>query len=360
MTLSPAQLELRKLGYGGSDVGAIVLMNPYKGPTDVYLDKIGQGADFESTQRSRNGHRFEPVARQWYMEEGRPGTVVRQTGTIEHPTIPWWFASPDGVVYESEAAALTGAEPIRGLEIKTHTIHLRHLYGEPESDEVPIWELHQCVWCMGATGLPEWDLVALLDGEFTRYTIQRDLELEQLLYEEVLTFHEKHVVPRVPPPADGSESYIAALLRKHPRHTSDVMLPADDDTVSAAVELRNLRRELAAAERRKDLLEQVIKTAIGDHAGVTWHDSDGTANKITFKRCADSRGVNWKGLAEEALVGLEALGTRVAVLPELPDDVAGMLAQLDIATLRSRYSDVVTKNGSRRFLVPKSWGSSDD
>jgi len=360
--LSPAQHELRKLGYGGSDVGAIVCVNPWKSPSDVWLDKMGMAPAFESTQRSRNGHRFEPVARQWYMEEGRPGTVVRQPGTIFHPTIPWWLASPDGIVYASEDALMGGAEPERGMEIKTHTVHLRHLYGEPGTDEVPIWELHQCVWCMGATGLSEWDLVPLLDGEFTMYTVQRDLELEQLLYEEVLTFHERYVLTKTPPPADGSDGYAAELLRKHPRHTSEVIVPAGDDVVAAALELRDMRRGLEQACGRAAELEQIIKTAIGDDSGVSWHDADGTANKITWRAIADSLGMDWKGLAEEALAGLEMLATHVLInLPKLNGTaeervLQDLISGLAIAGMRTRHDGKVIKKGSRRFVCPKGWG----
>ncbi len=361
MTLSPAQHELRKLGYGGSDVGAIVNRNPWKGPTDVWLDKMGKAPPFVDTQRVRNGHRFEAPARSWYVEEGRPGTVVRQVGTLEHPSIPWWFATPDGIVYRDERSALAGDEPERGMEIKTHTVHLRHLYGEPGTDEVPPWELIQCAWGMGCSGLPEWDLVPLLDGEFSLYTIARDLELEAMLAEGVEHFHRTYVVPGVPPPADGSEGYAAELLRKHPRHASDLIVPADDDTVAAAIELRDLRRELAGLELRKEELEQIVKTAIGDASGVSWHDADGTANKITWRMCADSLGMNWKGLAEEALMRLELLATQIATSPAgAADTVIGeLIAQFEIPTMRQRYDGHVVKRGSRRFNVPRSWGKSE-
>lgn len=358
MTLSPAQHELRKLGYGGSDVGAIVGVNPWKGPTDVYLDKIGAAPPFEGNQRTRNGHRFEAPARSWYVEEERPGTVVRQVGTIAHPTVPWWFVTPDGAVYESEAAALRGDEPIRGLEIKTHTVHLRHLYGEPGSDQVPAWEHLQCVWGMGGTGLPEWDLVALLDGEFTRYTIPRDLETEEMLHEAVQHFHHEYVLKKRPPAPDGTESYGAQLLRQHPSHKWDTIVPADDDVVRAALELRDMRRELEISCIRAAELEQIVKTAIGDNAGVSWHDDDGTANKITWKRIADSIGMDWQGLAEEALMRLELLASQVAASPiGGADTVLGeLIAQFEIPTMRQRHDGKVIKRGSRRFVVPKGWG----
>lgn len=364
MTLSDAQHELRQLGYGGSDIGAIVARNPWKGPHDVWLDKTGRGAPFESTQRSRNGHRFEAPAREWYVEEARPGAVIRRPGTIIHPTIEWWRGTPDGIVWLHEAAALSGAEPDMGMEIKTHTVHLRHLYGDPHTDQVPPWELLQCAWYMGATGLPSWDLVPLLDGEFTLYTIHRDLELEQILVDAVRHFHETYVLPDVAPPADGTDSYGAEILRRHPKHVDDVIVDALPEHLEVIDELREIRRALITAERREATLEQQIKDAIGDRSGIAFPEGKGK-QKITWRKAADSARVDWEGLAEEALQSLQintsaarAVLAQAVAIGALDGWQAGTLAHLlgrdpEVSKMRARRVSIVP--GSRRFCVPRGW-----
>jgi putative phage-type endonuclease len=375
MGLSNAQQEIRRLGYGGSDVGAIMGKNPWKRPYDVWEDKTGRAPARESTERSRNGHRFEAPARAWYVEDHRPGAVIRQPGTIVHPTLPWWLGTPDGIVWNTELAMLRGDEPDRGMEIKTHTIHLRHLYGDAGTDQVPPWELLQCAWYMGCTGLPEWDLVALIDGEFTPYTIRRDLELEQILADAVQHFDERYVKAGVPPPPDGSESYAAALLRKHPKHLGEQIVEADEAIAAAAAELRELRIEEASLKRRKELIEQHIKEAIGDAAGISFPNPEGKGTaKITWKRCADSMGVDWQALAMQALTStnltITAAAQRIEELASagtITQDIGGELfsilgvavQELVLEDLKAKYTKI-TKAGSRRFNVPRSWTGGEE
>jgi predicted phage-related endonuclease len=51
--------ELRRLGIGGSDVGAILGKSEFKTPMDVYLSKVRPSEDDDDEQALRAGHGHE-------------------------------------------------------------------------------------------------------------------------------------------------------------------------------------------------------------------------------------------------------------------------------------------------------------
>jgi hypothetical protein len=98
-------------------------------------------APFAGNDRTKWGNTLEPVIRSDYAE--RRGLRVEVPGTLDHPTVTWAKATPDGICYVPGNAV-----PVRGLEIKTHSFRAAHWYGEPGTDAVPAHELIQCQWNM--------------------------------------------------------------------------------------------------------------------------------------------------------------------------------------------------------------------
>ena len=60
--------ELRRSGVGGSDVSAILGMNPWRGPFDVWLEKTGAVDQFGENPAMMRGRLFEPAIANWYSE----------------------------------------------------------------------------------------------------------------------------------------------------------------------------------------------------------------------------------------------------------------------------------------------------
>ena len=122
MTLSPEQIARRREGISASEMAAIVGLDPYRSPIDVFLDKTGRAAPFAGNERTHWGNLLEDPIRNDYAT--RRGLLVTVPGTLDHPTLPWAKATPDGVCYMPDSAY-----PCRGLEIKTHSFRVAHLYG---------------------------------------------------------------------------------------------------------------------------------------------------------------------------------------------------------------------------------------
>lgn len=384
-TLSPTQLAERATGITATDIAAIVGVHPYKSAVDVWSEKMGHAKPFEGNDRTKWGVLLEPVLRSDYEE--RKGVRVEVRGTLEHDDWPWMKATPDGLVYEG-----ADVHPDRGLEIKCHTIHLAYLYGAPGSDEVPDYELCQVGWNMAVTELQRWDLVAFIDGQPIDYTIERDQELIETLYERAQKFRTDYVLTGEPPPPDGTAAYTAWLNSKHKADNALaalVRVEGEVETMRNVERLRGLRDEIAALEAQEGIVVQALKARIGDNAGIEWPNGKPAPTKgkskgippcdrITWKRASDSHGSDYRGAlealraraqlvatanaeaAQRAIVALDKLSeqyfanTRAAITGA---EIRKTIEQLrDLAHEAAHVQPIPTVNpGSRRFLIPRHW-----
>ncbi|MDH3571210.1 MAG: YqaJ viral recombinase family protein, partial [Gemmatimonadota bacterium] len=95
---SRAEFHRRRLtGIGGSDVGAIVGVDPYRNALDVYLEKTGEVEPDEApTPVQERGRFLEPVIRQLYKL--RSGRRLQPARFRRHPEHKWMIGHPDSLV----------------------------------------------------------------------------------------------------------------------------------------------------------------------------------------------------------------------------------------------------------------------
>lgn len=363
MTLSPSQIDARAAGISATDVGAVLGVNPYKSAVTLFQEKRGEIAPSPDTERSSWGERLEPLIRVDYAE--RHGFMVVRRGTISHPERAWMLATPDGLAYAG------GAEPVNGLEIKTHTVRLRHLYGAPGTDEVPLYELCQCAWGMAVTGLKRWDLVAFIDLQPVEYVIDRDDELIEGLIEKSERFLVDNVRGGVPPDPDGSEAYTEWLKSRWGANRAELLDITDDpETFELIARARNLKTTSETALTELEKLVQVLKVKVGDAGGITWRDRDGKPQKITWTRNRPSKRVDhaqmaldaWQGAALVASGHKADVARRVAELRSRHfNGEADLLQKLwdalyEIGT-RSEKGYTTQIPGNRPWCWPRSWST---
>jgi putative phage-type endonuclease len=273
----PGDPRIRRSGIGGSDIAKIAGISKFGGAMDVWLEKIGQSAPLIETERMYWGTRLEDVVAKEYAR--RSGNKVRQAPTTTDPVTglrarvirysedrPWRMANVDRLT----------SIPKRGFEAKTADNFAAADFGEEGSDQVPPDYLLQCMWYMGVTRYEVWDLAVLIGGNhFRTYTIERDNALIASLFEIGDDFWLNNVVPKVPPPIDGSEGarrFLEAGLL-HP----DESVPMSDRLYELALEYATVTREMKDLDARKDALGNGIREqmqghgkAARDNAKVTW------------------------------------------------------------------------------------------
>lgn len=95
--------EERKKGIGGSDVGAILGLNEFKSPFDVYYDKIGAKNQKPLSDKSRVtmeiGNRLEDLIADMFQEKYPSIRVVNDTTMYQHDKYHFMLANTDRMLF---------------------------------------------------------------------------------------------------------------------------------------------------------------------------------------------------------------------------------------------------------------------
>jgi putative phage-type endonuclease len=279
-----AQLDTatRATGIGASEIAAIVRLSPYTSPLDIYCRKRGLTEEFAGNESSRWGLRLEaPIAEAYTAETGIELIGDGRT-TIVHPVYEFALCTPDRIA----------ADRSRVVEIKTAGIRMAHLWGDPGSDDVPEYYLTQVAWQMAVLDIDMADIAVLIGGnDFRIYSVPRDRELEDALIEAARRFWFDNVLAGEPPAPRDSDEFARVLSAKYPAETTAELTDADDETERVALALHTVRDEMKRLEAEELALENAIKAAIGENAGIR-----GRFGKITWKATKERAVTDYKAL----------------------------------------------------------------
>lgn len=271
------------MGIGSSDIAAIADMDPHRGPTDVWLDKVGLSSRSENVAQW-SGHKLEPVIAEMYAE--RTGaTLIDGGGTVRHPRHEWAVATPD-------RKAAPG--PAEIVEIKNVGAYALRFWWSGGTFEAPAEKALQAQWQMAVCGGESVHIAALLGGtDFRIFGVERDEETIGILLEMAERFWVNHVLAMVPPD-DDPEARRAAMEMLYPR-PNGLLLPRSVEAEAAHAKLLDIeaREDLVKAER--EAAEAEALALIGEADGIdglfTWKEWRG---KIDWKAAALAAGVSEK------------------------------------------------------------------
>jgi putative phage-type endonuclease len=243
-------LELRKKGIGGSDSAAIVGLDRYRSPFDVYADKLGLKPEIPDNEAMRQGRDLEQYVAERFME-ATGKKVRRRNAMLQHPEYPFMIADIDRWVVGENA----------GLECKTTSVLNRAKFNQ---GEYPPSYYVQCVHYMAVTGAERWYLAVLvLNKGFHVFTIERDEAEINALIEAEKDFWENHVLKQIPPTPDGSEETAEVIKQLFPeaRESAEIALFGYEDKIQQYLELDTRVKEL---EKERDKLKQELQLAMAD------------------------------------------------------------------------------------------------
>ena len=284
----------RLTGLGGSDIGAILGLNPWRTPYQVFLEKIGEAEPFEGNLQTRFGSYAEEfVAREYCEQTGRQ--VHRFNPMLRHPTAPL-IGHVDRLVVPAGAKKASHMGQIRtdlGLEAKTASAFATGRaseWGESGSDQVPEAYLVQCAVYMALTECPKWDLAVLFGNtEFRIYHLTRDMELEAMILDEAARFWTDHVIARVPP----TPSSEAEARQRWPRHSEGKVLEADDALAVMFQHLADCKRRGKEQAEEEQALKDLILPLLADADSVR----RGEMSLATYRANKDSQRTDWQKVA---------------------------------------------------------------
>lgn len=230
--------ELRGIGIGGSDIGAILGVNKYKSAIDIYIDKT-EGKKQDGNRFTHFGHKLEKVVFEEFQERHQNMKCYTVPYTIQRGVC---VANVDGMVYDPEK------DRYGVLELKTTSAYNKD---EWTGDTVPDSYYAQVQHYLYVTGLSFAYIACLVGGnDYKEFYIERSLEDIDYLQEKANDFWKNHVMKKVPPMLDGSDSYSKYLLEKADKENEEV------------IELNGLNakaEEIKALEEQMKSLEQQIK-----------------------------------------------------------------------------------------------------
>jgi putative phage-type endonuclease len=295
-------LRRRQSGLGGSDIPAILGINPWRTPLDVYLSKVepideAAAADDELSEPAYWGITLEDVvAREYSKRTGnrvqRVNAMLTLAGSPLVANIDRAVVAPGSRVrVDSNGGALRGASGL--FEAKTASAYKAQDWGRNEDpDAVPLHYMAQCQAYMAVTGLEWTDISVLIGGQrFVTKRIARDDETIRGIIDRADEFWRKHVEPRVPP----DPTTVGDVLRLFQRDDGAMRAIDDDaDLLAAYNELRTVRADLKTLEDREAELVDRLKFAVGGNAGLSINGKPA----VTWRATKDSTVTDWKALAQ--------------------------------------------------------------
>jgi len=250
-------LEGRRKGIGGSDVAAILGINPYKSAFSVYMDKI-EGTTFEGNIHTEFGNWMEPhirdeFPRRFKKHEKIDIQVYEYSYVLQHPEVEYFIANLDGIMEHPELG--TGL-----IEIKTAS---EMQWKQWQDEEIPDMYYCQIQHYLMVTGLSYAYIVALVGKRLLWKLVVRDDEFIKLMSGRLKEFWENHILARVAPAPAGldTDTDILKALYQQESPGQYVELHYYQDDYDRHKEITRQIKELNLED---EAIKQKFMQAIGD------------------------------------------------------------------------------------------------
>lgn len=263
----------RKKGIGGSDISAILGLNPYKTAYDVWLDKTGQVEEGFENENTVAGHILEDAVAK--MAEHKFNIKVEESTTgnelYVHPRHKIIRGTPDRFYLD-----LTHDNLNHGImEIKTTQKPIK------SKEDIPMMWVLQLVWYMGIYNELREDkdqmlygaLAYIHSGRFLDFGYEPYLFNEEMqnlfnyMLEQAEKFWNDYVLTNTPPPAQTSEDIIKVFGKPEQK-----MKDATKELLNDYNELKAMKAQQKELEEKIAGYEESIKMFIGgEYEGVSYN-----------------------------------------------------------------------------------------
>lgn len=245
-------LKSRQQGIGGSDAGAILGVNKWRTPFQVYMDKTQEiNEPNEQSEAAYWGTELEDmVAREFSKRTGKK--VRRRNAILQSVEYHFMTANLDREIVGEKAF----------LECKTV-----NAFGAKdwESEEIPASYLVQVMHYLAVTGYEKAYIAVLIGGQrFVYKEVDRDEELIKMIIQSEKDFWENFIVKNVPPPLDGStaaEKYVKERYKDSQPELTVSLKSEYKNKIKDYFELKNAIKDLEGQAKE---IENNIKLELGE------------------------------------------------------------------------------------------------
>jgi putative phage-type endonuclease len=237
--------ELRAKRIGGSDVGAILGVNPYKSIVDVYVDKT-EGSNFKGNNATYWGHMLEGTILKEFSNKHKELIVYEVPYSVVNDFL---IANLDGALKDKE----TGDYGV--LEIKTTSLWNKKDW---EDDVIPQYYYAQVQHYLMLTGYKFAYIAVLIGGQqYKEFKIERNEEDINLIRNKATEFYQENLLKKIPPMPDGSDAYMNYLKQKALEIENNEVIEFAD-LEEKALKIKELGKEINSLKKEQDLLKEEI------------------------------------------------------------------------------------------------------
>ena len=275
-------LRERKKYLGGSDLGAIAGLNPYRTALDVYLDKTSDDIRCETSPAMRWGTLLEDTIAKEYAEVTGYDVEI-EPNTIYHPEYEFLGANIDRWADNKR----------RILECKTASFLKAKEWGDLGTDQIPESYLLQVAYYAAICDVPKVDIAVLIGGQnFRIYTYNRNKELEEKLIKIACNFWHNHIEKRIPPKCVNTRDTFNLFPQSNYHE-----IVAEDNIIEKLEQLKNAKEEESMIADTIEKLKTDIQEFMRDYDVLI----DNQGNVIaTWKNTAPRSFFDAKRFKEEA------------------------------------------------------------
>ena len=270
--------ESRQQFIGGSDVGAILGLNPYKSPLQVYEEKTAESPIITPLNAAMEfGLRLEDMIADKYSDVTGL-KVLRKNKHAIHSKYPFMAAQVDRLI----------ANPGRGtgvLEIKTANRFAVKAWGE---DGLPLSYYAQLQHQFACTGHGWGEIALLIDGrEFETFPFEKDGEFIEMMEHQLVDFWEKHVLAKNPPEPRTEEDFKKFFQESAPGK----IIEAPDAAFQTYSELQSVKIQMENLKAEEERLKTQFKLLMGDAERLEYHGDVLATWKSHTRKSLDSKAI---------------------------------------------------------------------
>ena len=251
---------------GASEISAVLGLNPYRGPLDVWQEKTGVISGDLDLQVMRLGTLFEPTIIEFARREFGL-TIYDVPELLGHETHDCLRCNLDGLAIIDGEQVVVECKHAGARGSREHLRKLAESGTVTPGTSVATWYV-QIQSQLVVTGLKRALLVALCDKDFHVIEIERDVELCDLILRNVPAWWSAFVETKTEPPATRADG--AANDRKY-EDADPKLEPLElSDTLSKSLEeLRELRENKRGIDERMKELTIGLKAFLGERETAT-------------------------------------------------------------------------------------------
>lgn len=266
--LQPGTAEWRKL-ITASKVATIMRTSPWETRAELWHRMTGTAPGQEVTPAMKRGKIQEASILAWFFQMLRPDIEqVSGETTITREDLPWAAANPDAVATEDgntvfiEAKSIARAKNSDGIHTEADE------WGEPGTDEIPLYYYVQVLWQMHMTHVPQGENVTrtyvVKHGpwvdQYDVYPIDYNPYMAAELERQAKAFYDSLEFPECPYPVEDRANIHKFFANLHP----DIEPKSEWEIgYGLAAEYIQARDAKKAAEAAEDGAKARILKAIG-------------------------------------------------------------------------------------------------